>query len=148
MSFNIPLVPPGSAHSLYSNGVLDRALAGKDLPSSYSKNGDEAVIVSLSKDLSLAKVEKHLDDYSKGKGYLSSRTAKGLSTLNRANSSMLSQADPAAFSNYLAFSTGMDYMQKSRFVHSVNELASNLRAINSPSEMDISDILTAIEPKV
>lgn len=95
------------------------------------QNKNDAVIVSLSgKDPSISKLEKHLDDYQKGKGYLSKDVSKELKSLHHLNSNELSQGKPGQLKSYLAYSTGMNYQQRSRYVHAVNEMSENLKNLH------------------
>jgi len=131
MSFDIGRLLSSNAYNYnsYSGNNLANLLQGNTAKA--APNSDQAVIVSLSKDVSLSKLEKHLDDYEKGKGYLSNQTAKGLQQLKRNNATTLSRTSPGSFSDYLAYSSALGYKQNSRFVHSINEMASNIKNLKA-----------------
>ena len=67
------------------------------------------------------RLEKHLDDVSKGRGYLSKEVGAELSDQNRANNELLSKQDPRQLAKYAAYSTAFTYSNKARYVHNSND---------------------------
>ncbi|MCB0332082.1 MAG: hypothetical protein KDD55_01215 [Bdellovibrionales bacterium] len=82
---------------------------------------DAAVVSDLSSTSGLYKVEKHLDDYEKGKGYLSSDIAKGLKNLKIESATNLAQIDPKAFTNYTVLLGTFNYSQRARFIQGADK---------------------------
>jgi hypothetical protein len=84
------------------------------------QTADGAAIVSISREVSLSELEKHLDDYKKGRPEMSAGTAGKLMDMDSNNALRLSESNPNLSSTYLAFRSGLSYEQKSRYVDSMN----------------------------
>lgn len=104
----------------------------------------EAVVLSLSKDVSVTELEKHLDDYRKGRAYLSGSTAGKLRDMHAENGEALSVHSPKSFNQYLAYSSGMDYEQRGRYINFMSDLRENLDHMDTPAQQDFSLALTDI----
>ena len=72
-------------------------------------------------------LEKHLDDYQRGRGYLSNDTAKEIAKKHRANGS-LSAPDLSLYSQY---TSALDYKSKAYFVSAVNDVRKTIDFIQS-----------------
>lgn len=79
--------------------------------------------------LTVSKVEKHLDDYRKGKGELSTDTAVALNGREDHIYQSLQRLDPAALRNFGFYTTGFTYSQRARIVENVGDLADSLSNI-------------------
>ncbi len=97
-----------------------RAPRVKDLLRSVGSS-DAAVVGDLSSTSGLYKVEKHLDDYEKGKGYLSNNIAKGLKNLKIESATNLAKIDPGAFTNYTVLLGTVNYSQRARFIQGADQ---------------------------
>jgi hypothetical protein len=75
-------------------------------------------------------VEKHLDDYRKGKAYLSEETSKELARQSQGASDILGSLSPEARSMYSGYLTGLSYERKSRFVQQAYEASENIASIS------------------
>ncbi|MCB0317668.1 MAG: hypothetical protein KDD56_02860 [Bdellovibrionales bacterium] len=96
----------------------------------------DAAIVSIKNNLSSVKIEKHIDDYEKGKGYLSKSISADLRKLDLDNSLKLASQDITAFKSYLLNSTALNYQNKARYIEAVSDAAETVSRINSASEQD------------
>jgi hypothetical protein len=100
--------------------------------SSGGPNIQDSVGISISQSEFVGDVEKHLDDYRKGKGNLSKNTAYELNQRDDAVSIQLSQINVRALKLYSGYSTGFSYDKKARFVegtsYAVNQMARYLNA--------------------
>lgn len=65
-------------------------------------------------------LEKHIDDYRKGRAYLSERTLPRINGLHNKNGNMLSGYSPDALLNYRSYTTMLSYSNRSRFVSGVS----------------------------
>ena len=88
------------------------------------------VTSSLSQNEFSIKLEKHLYDVSKGRGYLSSATADELIRRDIENGTSLAQRDPDASSRYLAFTTAFTYDKRARLVNSINGSLETLKTLD------------------
>ena len=68
---------------------------------------------------SLAKLEKHLDDYRMGKAYLTKEVASQVNREDVENATALGGA-PYANRNYLAFQTALPYTKRARYVRALS----------------------------
>ncbi len=66
------------------------------------------------------KVEKHLDDYRKGKGNLSRDTAQELSTRDISTAFTLGSLDPNALRTYSSYASALTYDQKARYTQGIS----------------------------
>ena len=104
--------------SLPPAGTTPKSAKEAELTRLLESNSD-AAIVNFSGSPSLREREKHIDDYQKGKGYLSAETGTKIRTLHRENTDSLLDTSPKHSRMYLAYSTALDYREKTRFVHGV-----------------------------
>jgi len=81
---------------------------------------DDAVRVTLSHKPTLSDVQKHLDDYRKGRANQSKSIAHQLSGLDVENASLLAAGPPKLASLYLHYRTALDYEKSRQYVHSLN----------------------------
>ena len=130
----LPISQLPAAGSRYSLAALAARTAGQ---TASSESASEAAVVSLSRKVTLRELEKHLDDYSKGRGYLSSKTAGRLSAIDADNSVRLSNGSPNLSSSYLAYRTGLSYKAESRFVHGMNLAADGFEKISRANSAEL-----------
>ncbi|MCB0354947.1 MAG: hypothetical protein KDD64_15545 [Bdellovibrionales bacterium] len=71
--------------------------------------------------LLLSKVEKHLDDVSKGKGNLSQDTGKAIQSKKGETGDLLSRLSPADFKTYNSVLSALSYQTRARFIVGVEE---------------------------
>lgn len=65
-------------------------------------------------------VEKHLDDYKKGKGNLSRDVAVDLRMRDQATSTRLSYQNPKLLAAYASYRSALSYSQRARFIEGVD----------------------------
>jgi len=65
-------------------------------------------------------VEKHLDDYKKGKGNLSRDVAVDLRARDQATSMRLSYQNPKLLAAYASYRSALSYSQRARFIEGVD----------------------------
>ncbi|MCI5065978.1 hypothetical protein MRY87_09665 [bacterium] len=74
-------------------------------------------------------VEKHLDDFKKGKGYLSKEVMKDVFERQARSSTELSQIDPSLSRLYNGISTGLTYSKKARFISGTSQMIETSRKL-------------------
>lgn len=116
--------------SALSSSIERQQAAAPSIPTPNSSLVD-AVKVTLSKNLKRSELEKHLDDYSKGKGYLSKKAAGRLGSENVLNNGTLSQLNPKALKAYSGLYGALSYSQRARFVNGVSDNLSLLNKIKA-----------------
>ncbi|MBX7144566.1 MAG: hypothetical protein K1X79_08965 [Oligoflexia bacterium] len=77
----------------------------------------------------ISEIEKHVDDYRKGKGNLSESTAHRISAREDVAYQNLSSLDPVALTKFGAYSTAFTYSQRSRYVNAVGDFSDSLGQI-------------------
>lgn len=77
----------------------------------------------------ISEVEKHVDDYRKGKGNLSERTAVRIAGQEDAAYQNLGTLDPTALTQFGAYSTAFSYSQRSRYYNAVGDFTDSLGKI-------------------
>lgn len=102
---------------------------------------------SLGQNHFLGKLEKHLDDVSKGKGYFSNDVPKELRSKALKNAELLSNSNPKAFVDYLALSSALTYDKKARFINSINTATENIARINQALENSDTPVNEITSPK-
>lgn len=119
---------PGALRSIFSPENVAAAAGVGTLASPTKSSNAVTDLVTLwsAKDLTVGALEKHLDDYGKGQGYLSKETALQLGDTNQANASQLSHRNPNALKLYSSVYGALDYQQRARFVKGVNDSVSRL----------------------
>lgn len=75
---------------------------------------------------SISDLEKHLDDHRKGKGYLSSKVAASLGSLDQKNSFRVSPKD---LSSYLTYSTALSYEGRAYYVSSIDQTIDTINSL-------------------
>ena len=81
------------------------------------------LLTNLDNDSFSLKLSKHLDDFRRGEGYLSSDTARELYTKSGKTASLFAAEDPSASARYNAYSTGFGYESKARFIQGLSQAA-------------------------
>ena len=79
--------------------------------------------------LNLVDVEKHLDDYKKGKANLSKETAAKLNSAEDEIFGSLLNTDIEAQQKFGAYLTALSYDQRARFVENLGGLSDNIQRI-------------------
>jgi hypothetical protein len=80
-----------------------------------------------------ARLEKHLDNVRKGRGYLTSGVDKDIAAKSYNSSSSLSSLNPNALRQYAGYLSGLSYDSKARFINGVSggtQLLDKLTQIN------------------
>lgn len=77
------------------------------------------------------KLEKHLDDSKKGRGYISKDVEGKLGEIGGAAENFLSQSNPKLLANYSGYLSALPYDRKARFVTAVYESSKAVSAIQS-----------------
>ena len=131
----MPLLATGAGlnpvlRALYSAHTESGKKYGLAEPS-VGLRADDAVIVGLSSTAFRTKLEKHLDDFSKGKGYLSGEVSHEIQTKNFENFNTLQPDQLALYGQYGSFLT---YSNKARYVTSVNEASDTANYIEGAPE--------------
>ncbi|MEZ4754828.1 MAG: hypothetical protein R3A13_11075 [Bdellovibrionota bacterium] len=128
---------------IYSkSGALTSLKSISSLPTvsrSSTKNtlsSKEAAYLSIKNTLSSVAVEKHINDYENGKGYLSKGISADLRRQDLQNSFDLAGQDPKLFTSYLLNSTALNYQGKARFIDAVSKSTETVARINTASEQD------------
>jgi hypothetical protein len=86
--------------------------------------------VSNDNQLFKMKLEKHLDDYKKGKGYLEPKVSSALQNRHNMNNSELNNFDPSSGRAYSSYYSGLKYSERSRFTAGVNDAAKLVKNVN------------------
>ena len=95
-------------------------------------NGQGAALTALTPNVSLAELEKHLDDYRKGRVQLSEDTAETLRDEDKDNAVQLGDTAPTLSRLYLGYKTAFGYEQRSRFVNGVNSALAEQSGMTAP----------------
>jgi len=82
-------------------------------------------------------LEKHIDDYYKGKGNLSSGVSKQIGRLNNKTSNTLATIDPRSLLAYRSYQTMMPYGSRSRFISGFEENTRLLQSLQSPKQIQL-----------
>jgi hypothetical protein len=80
-----------------------------------------------------SRLERHLDDVSKGRGYLTSGVDKDLAAKSYGSGTTLANLNPNASRQYAGYLSGFGYNAKARFVNGVSgstQLLSQLNQLN------------------
>ncbi|RIL11185.1 MAG: hypothetical protein DCC75_02850 [Proteobacteria bacterium] len=93
-------------------------------------SGLGAVIPSPSSLTTMIRLEKHLDDVNKGRGYLSSGVVKEIAAKAISSDNFLAGSNPKAFINYNAYSTMFAYDSKARYLNAINGTVETLQRLN------------------
>ena len=107
---------------------------GAKSPTPFSST--DAAVVSISRNISSVNIEKHIDDYERGKAYLSKSISTELRKKDLQNSFDLAAQDPTAFTSYLLNSTALNYKSKARYIESVSKANETVSIINTASQQD------------
>ena len=113
--------PRGAAFS-YSSPNIEKLLADF-LPQSARGGGFGT---SVSRNEFQQKVEKHISDYRSGNGNLSSDVGGEISAKAEA---LVGQLDPKTSKNFTAYSTGLRYDQRARYLNNLSDTFSRLKSI-------------------
>ncbi len=108
-------------------------LAGSKKPSA-SVSVNDFVSSASKRDLSITKLEKHLDDYRKGRGYLSNDTAVEVSLNAQDTASQLANYSPKSLKLYSAYTTAFDYEARSRYFNGLSETAQAAESITEAAK--------------
>ena len=122
--------------SLFSSLQSKSKLIQAALGGSSSKGNSDAAVPQISGNYFRFKLERHLEDVSKGRGHLSKGVSGELRQKSHATSSYLSQTDPSVLSQYSAYSTAFAYDKQARFVTSINDVTNTVKTINSQAEQE------------
>ena len=121
----------------------------KDEMKHAPKAEESAVKLGLSSNHFRTKLERHLDDVSKGKGNLSQEVSKELSYKNSSNSTDLAKSDPKLLKDYMGYLSALRYDRRARFVTSVQETAHATKQIGNESDASkLSDFLLEVQKTV
>jgi hypothetical protein len=114
-------------------GRYSYPLAGlpADKETRASSNQDtQAAELGISDSSFRLRLEKHISDVAKGKGYLSSEVPAELDEKDSRVNASLSKTDPKMLKLYQGFISGLAYDKKARVVASMDEFARAMGHIN------------------
>lgn len=77
----------------------------------------------------VSSIEKHLDDYEKGRGKISKAVSVEIGRKQRSASNLLAGMNPGAFQDYNGYLSTLSYSSRARFVDGVNDAAQTLSRI-------------------
>ena len=77
------------------------------------------------------KLERHISDVKRNKGYLSKGVSTRLGRKQQETSAFLAASDPGALNKYSALTSTLRYDRKARFVNAVNQASQTHKAINT-----------------
>ena len=103
-----------------------------------------AISARLSPAVNIAELEKHLDDWRAGRPELSGDTAGKLRDMHHNNASWLARTGGKASTLYLSYVTAMNYEQRARFTHAMNNCVDAGRGIGEP-QAPAPDLQRALE---
>lgn len=75
------------------------------------------------------KLEKHIDDYRKGRGNISKEVSAEIAALKFQSENVLAHTNPRAFLNFGAYSTMLPYDKKARYVAQLSHHTRTLKGI-------------------
>lgn len=96
---------------------------------SYATGGYATEFRRLSDASFSMRLEKHLDDYRRGRGNLSLDVAADLGIKHSTTGDALAHRDPTSLIRYGAYSTVMSYDKRARFVNGVNSAVEAVQSI-------------------
>lgn len=91
-----------------------------------------SALSTLNDDSFSVRLSKHLEDFRRGEGYLSSDVSRELYTKSAKTASLLGSEDPTASARYNAYSTAFGYESRARFIQGLSttaDTASTLREL-------------------
>lgn len=88
-------------------------------------DSDLSLLQGISGTRFISDLEKHLDDYDRGKAYLSKSTAAEINRQADANINL----DPNYFALYSQYSTGFSYASNAYLTHAVYDVRKTLKVI-------------------
>lgn len=84
---------------------------------------------------SISDLEKHLDDYRKGKGNLSKDTAVSINETENSLFRTLSTLDPRSTLNLGAYATALNYSQRSRYMTNLSEMTDGISQVQKAYQL-------------
>ena len=121
----------------------------KSLPAPQQKSLDpvqDAAVVSLSGNAFFGKLEKHIDDYDKGKGNLSREMYGELGDKNSETAQILGQTSPDNALLYASYLTAdFSYDSEARFVNGLNNAAKTVSALQNPETSDVESLISKLD---
>jgi hypothetical protein len=107
---------------------------------SQTQKSQQNLIGSSGNQVFRLRLEKHLDDVKKGKGYLESQIGKGLQVRHNDNGTTLNEFDPKSGRSYSGFYTALNYKERARYSTGINDATKLVkdvkRAIENQSEFE------------
>jgi len=103
------------------------------LASVNPQKSNQLILGALNDDSFSVRLSKHLDDFRRGEGYLSSRVPGELYQKSGKTASLFAAEDPSASALYNAYSTGLGYESRARFIQGLSgtaNAASELRGLS------------------
>lgn len=101
-------------------------------PSSAKRGSQTTLQLQSSSSVAFTqKLEKHLDDYRKGRGYLSDNIASELELRAIENSELLARSNPRVLMQANYYSTALGYSARMRYLNGLNGLADLLEILGS-----------------
>lgn len=96
--------------------------------------GAIGVLTSLNRNAFQIKLEKHLDDRSKGRGYLSSGVSVEIHEKIKESSSRVNLNNPESSASYSGYLSGLTYSKRARFATSVDDTSKTTVEIKRADE--------------
>lgn len=108
-----------------------RTLQASPAPSGAQTQQDSQLVGrQSSSSTTIIRLEKHLDDYRKGRGNISSEVMEEISAAKAETHDYLAHRDPKALLQYSAYSTMLRYDRKARFANGINKAVDALRLLD------------------
>lgn len=119
---SLALFPPSASSQPSPQSTQESASASSKKTNIARQNSSNLAFMS--------NLEKHLDDYKKGKGYLSRETSKEVARQSQGAYQMFSEFDLSASNMFSGYLTGLSYEKRSRYINQAHETAENLSRIS------------------
>lgn len=119
---------------LIGRSVLNPASFG-EVASSQTRRASVSDLTKPSGTGFVGRLEKHLDDVRKNKGYLSKGVNVELSGQDRANNNFLSGSAPKLLADYAGYSSIFAYDKRARFVSGVRQSTEALGRLNNSDKI-------------
>jgi len=138
-----PSSTPGEVSLLafFSRSYLNTLTSTPRLPKLTSYNSGSQ---SANNNRFVNALEKHIDDYKKGKGYISSAITGDIRSINVKNNNILAGTDPSLLAQYQGYKTLLPYDERSRFVYGMNTSTDLLADITNILEQPVSPQIAAV----
>ena len=121
-----------------TNGQSALIALGVAVPTKPDPSSKEGLLLAEASDGNafLNRVEKHIDDLHKNRGYLSKDVARDIGVKQIQIGEKLGSGNVKAFSDFLGYSSGLRYDRRARFVAGVNQTTSKMDQFSNRADQD------------